>query len=207
MVYFARIPAMKRLILPASLRLVIRAGLMGVCGLLATTASGLARGPTMRELENDPKMTPGRFADYFEDFAYEYFAYVQAPEMFLRNEAGDCDDYAILGNFILNRRGFHTRIIHISLMGSDIGHAVCYVDDDRVYLDYNNRKYFFNLTHCGRTLREIATKVARSFERNWTSASEYTYNYQEDKKHFVMTVIKTDDPARDPDRQSSTSRP
>lgn len=176
-------------------------------GVWALATTGLAEGPTLRELERDQKMSPKRFANYFEDFAYEYYPYVQSPEMFLRNRAGDCDDYAVLGDFILRRRGFHTRIIHISLVGSDIGHAVCYVDDDHLYLDYNNRKYFFNLTRCGHTLREIATKVARSFERNWTSASEYTYNYIEDKKRIKMTVVKTDDPSRDPDRQPAASTP
>jgi hypothetical protein len=173
--------------------------LMG--GLLISPASGL----TLRELETAPTMSPKAFANRFEDFAYEYCPYVQPPEVFLRTESGDCDDYAILADFILGKRGYHTRIIHISLAGSGIGHAVCYVDNDRVYLDYNNRDVFFNLTRCGASLREIATKVARSFERNWTSASEYTYNYKEDRKHAIMTVVKTDDPARDPDRQSTGS--
>jgi hypothetical protein len=167
----------------------------------ANAVSGL----TLHELESDPRMTPKSFANRFEDFAYEYCPYVQPPDVFLRDRAGDCDDYAILADHILGGRGYHTRIIHISLTGSDIGHAVCYVDQDRVYLDYNNRAVFFNLTRCGASLREIATKVARSFERNWTSASEYSYSYKDDRKRLRMTVVKTDDPSRDPDRQSAGS--
>lgn len=176
----------------------LRLGLVLLGLLPVATASGL----TLRDLERERDMTPKRFANHFEDFHYEYYPYVQAPNVFLRTETGDCDDYAVMADYILRERGFHTRIIHISLAGSDMGHAVCYVNEDRIYLDYNNRKYFFNLTRCDPTLREIATKVARSFERNWTSASEYTYTYKEDRKHVVMTVIKTDDPARDPDRRA-----
>lgn len=173
--------------------------------LLALALTPAASALTLRDLEREPNMTPKKFAGHFEDFHYDYFPYVQAPEVFLRTETGDCDDYAVMADFILRGRGYHTRIVHVSLAGSDMGHAVCYVDEDRVYLDYNNRKYFFNLTRCTPTLREIATKVARSFERNWTSASEYTYNYKEDRKRVVMTVVKTDDPAKDPDRRRAGS--
>lgn len=162
---------------------------------------------TLRELASDPGLTPKRFANHFENFAYEFMPYVQLPEVFLRRRAGDCDDYAILADHVLRPKGYQTRIIHVSMLGSDIGHAVCYVDDDRVYLDYNNRKYFFNLTRCDRSIRAIATKVAKSFERNWVTAAVYTYDYDEDKKKRVMTVVRTDDPALDPDRPENLARP
>lgn len=162
---------------------------------------------TLRELRADANLTPKRFANHFENFAYEFVPYVQYPEVFLRRRAGDCDDYAILADHILREKGYQTRIVHVSLLGSDIGHAVCYVDDDRVYLDYNNRRFFFNLTRCERSIRAIATKVAKSFERNWTTAAVYTYDYAEDRKKRVMTVVKTDDPALDPDRPENLARP
>lgn len=152
---------------------------------------------TLTELLNDPKLTPKRFAAYFENFDYEFSPGVLPPEVFLRDRRGDCDDYAILADYVLTARKYDTRLIHIRMVGR-IAHAVCYVSESRVYLDYNNRKYFLNLQRCGRTLREIATKVADSFEANWTSASEFTYDYKEDQKHFGPTVVKTDPPAQDP---------
>lgn len=158
---------------------------------------------TLEELRNDERMTPKRFANHFESFKHEFFPYVQNPEVFLRTRTGDCDDYAILADHILSRTGFGTRIVRVVLVGRRISHAVCYVTQSRAYLDYNNRAYFLNLTRSGPTIREIAEKVAASFEANWSSATEYTYSYAEDRKHLKATVVKTDPPSRDPDRQGS----
>ena len=66
--------------------------------------------------------------------------------------------------------------------------------ESRAYLDYNNRKYFINLARSGQTIWEIATKVAASFEANWTFASEFTYDYKEAVGRAVFTVVKTDPP-------------
>lgn len=170
-----------------------------LCALGLACALALVRldAVTLTELLNDPKLTPKRFAAYFENFDYEFSPGVLPAEVFLRERRGDCDDYAILADYVLTARKYDTRLIHIRMVGR-IAHAVCYVSESRAYLDYNNRKYFLNLQRCGRTLREIATKVADSFEANWTSASEFTYDYKEDQKHFGPTVVKTDPPAQDP---------
>ena len=155
----------------------------------------------LKELEDDPAMTPANFADLFGEFAYDYYPNVQPPDIFLHNRAGDCDDYAILADHILGRRGFQTRLIRVQLVGSQINHVVCYVTEKRAYLDYNNRKYFFNLERSDPSIREIAGKVADSFEKNWTTATEYTYSYGQPRQHALRTIVKTDPPERDPDRQ------
>jgi hypothetical protein len=165
--------------------------------------AGLLAGATVHavnldDLLNDPKMTPKHFADYFGDFAYEYGEEVQTPDQFLSARRGDCDDYAILADYVLKRKGFQTRLIHVRMVGR-VAHAVCYVTQSHAYVDYNNRHYFITLQRCGVTIRAIANTVADSFEANWTSASEFTYEYQEHKKHFGPTVVKTDPPASDPD--------
>ncbi len=154
---------------------------------------------TVKELLDDPNLTPKRFANLFENFTYEFINYVQPPDEFLKTRVGDCDDYAVLADFVLKQKGFGTRLIHIRMVGR-IAHAVCYVTENKAYLDYNNRRYSFNLERCGPTIREIATKVARSFEANWTSASEFTYDYQTEEKKAQFTVVKTDLPGKDPDR-------
>jgi hypothetical protein len=71
--------------------------------------------------------------------------------------------------------------------------------ENKAYLDYNNRAYFRNLQKCGPSIRAIATKVAESFEANWTFAQEFTYNYNTSVKHALLTVVKTDPPSTDPD--------
>ncbi len=162
-------------------------------------------GASLPALENDPKMTPKRFANHFEDFEYEFFPYVQRPEAFLRNRTGDCDDYALLADRILRQRNFTTRIIRVVLTGRRINHVVCYVEESKAYLDYNSRKYFLNLDRSGPTLREIAEKVAASFEASWSSVSEFTYDYTTDKKTILYTVVKTDAPHLDPDRQRAAA--
>lgn len=170
----------------------------GALCLALALAPVLLRAVTLADLLSDPEMTPKRFADYFENFQYEYHEEVQDPVVFLRTQRGDCDDYAILSDYVLGRRGLETRLVHVRMVGQE-AHDVCYVVSVRSYLDYNLRAYYRNLERSGPTVREIATKVAESFKSNWTSASEYTYTYDEGVKHMVFTVVKTDSPSEDPD--------
>ena len=164
---------------------------------LAAALPGL-RAFTMNDLLSDPKLTPKRYAGRFEDFDFEYNVAVQNPDVFLRRQKGDCADYAILGDYVLKQKKYTTRLIRVVLVGS-LAHDVCYVYQVKAYLDYNNRAYFSTLQRSGRSIREIADKVADSFQANWTSASVYTYDYTEDLKHLTLTVVKTEPPAQDPD--------
>jgi hypothetical protein len=158
---------------------------------------------TLDELMSDSKMTPKRFADKFEDFKYDYHPEVQPPEVFLSTESGDCQDYAILADYVLKPRNYTTRLIRVVMVGALLAHDICFVVQSKAYLDYNNRIYFRNLQRSGPRIREIADKVADSFDANWTSASEYTYNYDEPNvKHMLLTVVKTDPPEEDPDSGS-----
>jgi hypothetical protein len=166
--------------------------------LAVAVAAGRLDAVTLADLLNDPKQTPKRFAAHFENFDYEFHAAVQPADVFLANRAGDCDDYAILADYVLKRKNFTTRLVRVSLVGR-IAHDVCYVVQSKAYLDYNNRKYASTLEGSGRRLRQIANEVADSFEANWTSASEYTYDYETEQKTLGLTVVKTDPPARDPD--------
>lgn len=154
---------------------------------------------TVRELMDDPALTPKKFANHFEKFTYEFVDYVQNPDEFLKTRTGDCDDYACLADLVLKPKGYGTRLIHIRMVGR-IAHAVCYITENKAYLDYNNRRYSFNLERCNPSIRDIAIKVARSFEANWTSASEFSYDYKTEEKKALFTVVKTDLPGNDPDR-------
>jgi hypothetical protein len=157
-----------------------------------------ARALTLAELLDDPKLTPKRFASSFESFAYEFGAEVQDPDVFLARKRGDCDDYAMLADYVLHRHGYSTKLVHVRLVGR-VAHAVCYVTEDRAYLDYNNRTYFVNLQKCGPSLREIAEKVSHEIEGNWTTVSEFTYDYATNEKAVVRTVVKSSPPAQDAD--------
>ncbi len=183
-----------------------RSGLRRAVGLAVLGLAGAGELPALRavtlnDLLSDPKMTPKRFANHFENFDFEYNPAVQNPDVFLQREKGDCADYAILGDFVLKQKKYQTRLIRVVLVGS-LAHDVCYVYQVKAYLDYNSRTYFSNLEHSGRTIREIADKVADSFQANWTSASVYTYDYAEDIKHLTLTVVKTEPPAEDPDARA-----
>lgn len=166
----------------------------GLFLLVANQAGAL----TLADLLADPKLTPKRFAALFESFQYEFGAEVQDADQFLKAKRGDCDDYAVLADYVLSRHGFGTKMVHVRLVGR-VAHAVCYVTEEKAYLDYNNRTYFVNLQKSGSTLREIAEKVSQAIEGNWTSASEFTYNYATNDKAVVRTVVKTALPALDPD--------
>jgi hypothetical protein len=147
-------------------------------------------------LLRDPKMNAKRFAGNFEEFRFEFHAEIQPVDEFLQRRRGDCDDYAILADQVLSRRNFTTMLVHVRLAGM-VTHAVCYVHEDRAYLDYNNRKIFFTLSRSNGSLRDIATKVADSLEATWTSASSFTYSYETDQKKMVRTIVKTDPPETD----------
>lgn len=184
-----------------------RFALGGLAGLALAVTAPAALKPTERftltELERAPKLEPREFANLFELFRYTYYPYVQRVDDFLEYRDGDCDDYAVLADYVLSRQGFQTRIVRVSMAGSDVAHVICYVNEKKAYLDYNNRKYTVNLERSGPSLRQIAAKVADSFEKNWTSATEYTFSYTGYKKTNRFTVVKTDPPDRDPDRQSA----
>ncbi len=144
---------------------------------------------TLEDLLTAEKMTPRKFAAYFKDFEYKFHADIQPPEVFLETKNGDCDDYSILADMVLRKHGFTTRLISVRMPGL-LTHVVCYVTEEKVYLDFNNRVYLSRTEKAGPELREIAQKVARSFEANWTSVSEFTYH--DGVKELVQTISKTD---------------
>lgn len=173
--------------------------LLAFVALAVLSAAGV-RAFTLSDLLSDSKMSPKRFAGYFEDFEFELHPFdVQDPDVFLQTQRGDCIDYAVMADYVLKKDGYVTKLIRVEMVGKNMGHAVCYVRESTAYLDYNNRKYLFKLKHAAGRLRDIATEVANSFDANWTFASEFTYTYKEDVKRAVMTVVKTDPPDTDPD--------
>lgn len=153
---------------------------------------------TLTDLLDDPKMNAKRFASHFERFEYEFHPEVQPPDVFLESQTGDCDDYAILAAYVLKRKNIGAKLVRVSLVGR-VAHDVCYVIPNQGYLDYNNRKYASTIEGCRQRLRAIAAQVADSFEANWTSISEYTYDYDTAKKVIGLTVVKTEPAGHDPD--------
>ncbi len=164
------------------LRLCLIAGAFGLPGQLGAV--------TLEELLTQPKLTPKKFAAHFGDFGYEFNAPIQPAGTFLARKRGDCDDYSVLAAHVLAQHGYTTRLIHVRLTGR-VAHAVCYVNEAKAYLDYNNRKVFFTLTRSGPDLRDIASKVAQSLEASWTTASEFTYSYSTRRKTMIATVSQT----------------
>ena len=140
---------------------------------------------TLEELRAKPNLTPQSFAKLFARFHYERHQELLPPEIFLATETGDCDDFATLAAQILGERGYTTRLISVRVPG-DI-HVVCYVEETRCYLDFNNRGYFFKTVSSEGSLEEIARKVAKSLDSNsWTTASEFTC--EEGLKRLIRTV-------------------
>lgn len=159
-------------------------------GLAGWAVPAPASAVTIDELLASPRLNAKKYASYFGDFAYEFNHAIQPPGSFLARRRGDCDDYAVLADYVLKKRGYTTRLIHVRF-ASRVAHAVCYVEESNAYLDYNNRSFFFTLTKCGPDIREIAAKVADSMEVNWTTASEFTYSYETQRKTMISTVSQT----------------
>lgn len=155
---------------------------------------------TLRDLEQAPELNAKQFGTLFQFFRFEGSPVIRPPEQFLGERLGDCDDYAVLADVVLAKRGLNTRCIQVKFAGAGVGHAVCYVAENKAYLDFNNRKYFVTLERSGPTIRQIAKKIADSFELEWTTAAEFTYSYDTMRKKLTLVVVRTDSPDKDPDR-------
>jgi hypothetical protein len=153
-----------------------------------TTVAGAAELNLMYFMAHE-RLTPRRFAAYFETFDYDYADEVQPPDEFLSRRRGDCDDYAIVANIVLGHHGYDTRLVHVRLVGR-VAHAVCQLPEARLYLDFNRRSFLSKLSRSGPSLREIAQRVADTFEANWTSVSEFTYDQETGRKQIIQTVVK-----------------
>mgnify|MGYP001593125825 FL=1 len=161
---------------------------------LFVSTSGAIR---VEHLHRQSNLTPKKFSRLFSEFDWVLFHRVQQPNDFLRSKKGDCDDFACLADEVLIPKGFETRLIHVQLVGM-VSHAVCYVTEDRAYLDYNNRSHFFTLTKSGPSLRDIASRVARSLNANWTAAFRLDFSYSEHLKTITAKVVRTQDPSTHP---------
>ncbi len=157
---------------------------------------GVLHALTLDELTNDPHLTPKRYASHFSNFEYQYHEELQIVKVFLLTESGDCKDYAILADQVLRPKGYDTKLIEVRMPGS-LSHVVCYVIQEKGYLDYNNRSYFNKIVHCGPTIRQVAGSVSKSFKGNWTSASEFIHR-DDGLDELLGTVVKTDSPTNDP---------
>lgn len=166
-----------------------------VGGIVLFVAAYTAAALDLKEMQAQPDLTPKRFMELFKDFEFKFHARLQEPDEFLLNRSGDCDDFAVVGDLVLHPRGYDTRLIGIRMPG--LAHMVCYVIDDKVYLDYNKRDCFLNLPRSDASIRVIAGKVAKSLKSNWTSASEYVL-LGKGQLQAVSTVVKTNPADRDP---------
>lgn len=141
---------------------------------------------TLEEIRKMPGLTPRKFAALFSDFEFKFRAEVQDPEVFLATQSGDCDDYATLAAAVLRERGYTPRLITVRM--PSVVHVVCYIEETKSYLDYNNRSFFMRTVSCGGSIEEIARRVAKSSDLPWHSASEFTF--QDGLKRLVKTVVQ-----------------
>lgn len=142
---------------------------------------------SLEDLRSQSDLTPNQFAAHFRDFDFIFRKQIQAPEVFLASKSGDCDDYSTLAAEILREKGYTPRLVTIRMPG--VTHVVCYIEETKSYLDYNNRGKSNALVACENNLSAIAASVARSYRLKWTSASEFTFD--RGMKRLVKTVIES----------------
>jgi hypothetical protein len=146
-----------------------------------------SRGLTLEDLRKEANLTPKKFASYFSGFKYEYNEEVQPPEQFLATRTGDCDDYATLAALVLGEKGYHPHLVTVRMPG--LVHVICYIEETKGYLDFNARDYLIHIVSCKSGLADIARQVARSFDANWTTASEFLF--EEGLKQMLQTTVET----------------
>jgi len=158
-------------------------GVLSLSGLFSQATPGSAI--TLNELRRVPNMTPEIFASYFSNFEFKFHDEVQDHEKFLASKSGDCDDYATLAADVLGRNGYTPRLIAVRMKGET--HVVCYINETKSYLDYNCRKDEMKTVPCSGEIKDIARKVAKSFDRDWVATYQFTYS--EGVKRLVQSII------------------
>ena len=128
---------------------------------------------TLEQLRQQPDLTPEHFARCFRDFRFKLGDQLQAPDVFLANQCGDCDDFACLADQVLRERKYTTRLIAVFMDGET--HVVCYVQEVHGYLDYNCRRDTPAVQPSSGDIQDVANRVAAYFRVPWRSASEFTY--------------------------------
>jgi len=141
---------------------------------------------TLAEIKAEPKLTPERLMKYFANFRFASARETRKPNVFLRQEAGDCDDFATLAADVLREKGYSTQLVAVYMPRAV--HVVCYVAETGSYLDYNCRNQASPVVTCKNDLTAIADRVARSFHTQWRTASEFTL--RDGKKRFTSTVFR-----------------
>lgn len=111
-------------------------------------------------------------------------------------------DYPTLADKILKPQGYQTKLIAVRLAATGY-YVVCYVPEEKVFIDYDEEKNDFNLQPSAGTIREIATSASSLLSENWTSASEFVM--ANNIKKVVATVVKTDPASLDGTAGASTS--
>ena len=152
-------------------------------------------GLSLAKLQNDPQLTPATFPAFFSSFKYLPQEGSQPPEVFITSQAGNAADYAVLAGRVLKAKGFSTRLILIRL-ASQRTHTVCYLPQDKGYLEFKAVGPPGKPIPCGATIREIANQAAGALKAYWTSASEFTMDNE--VKRMLATVVRTDPPEKDP---------
>ena len=139
---------------------------------------------TLEQLRQEPNLTPERLIGYFRDFKFQLGEKVQAPEIFLAAQSGDCDDFASLVAEVLRERKYTTRLIAVFMDGQT--HVICYVDEIKGYLDYNHRQDRTAVQATTGDLEDMADKVAAYFRLPWRSVGEVTYQSGERRIGRIM---------------------
>ncbi|HZQ47043.1 MAG TPA: hypothetical protein VFC07_08530 [Verrucomicrobiae bacterium] len=141
---------------------------------------------TLRDLFQDPSLTPESLIRRFANFKFKLIDGVQPRPVFLASQTGDCDDFATLAADVLRAKGYTPHLVAVFMAKQT--HVVCYVAETGVYLDYNNRGKAVPLVPTNGRLADIANKVALSFHSTWRCVSEYT------SKNGIQRTISTEFP-------------
>lgn len=111
--------------------------------------------------------TPNELAEWLgKDFRYclTFPDRWQTPEETMEVRSGDCEDFAALASYVLDRIGVSNGILVINFKGTDLGHVVCiWKETDGSFSYISNRKLY----------RTGETDIKKAIERyypEWESA-------------------------------------
>lgn len=160
-------------------------GLVFTSNLADAKAQVFSLSPTLRSISFD-LTTPEAIARFmWKNFTFENDQRIfgkeehwQAPEEFLANKQGDCEDFALFAKAMLKRAGIQSFLLNV--YGDGFAHTVCVFKEDGKY-------HIIDGTDVKRLNAESIEDLSEKIHTFWTSASIVDLS----KEHNAGRVLKT----------------
>ena len=119
---------------------------------------------------NDP-VTLGNWLT--NNFTYQDEApeeYWKTPKETVRDKGGDCEDFAILAQYVLKKLGYNAYVVVIKYSDTEFMHAICVLKHKDGTFSYYSNKYYFGRRFA--SVPELLSCHAITWKKAWVVVSK-----------------------------------